>query len=73
MKKLINAPDQVVTDALRGMRAAHGDRLRVSFDPYMVVRADAEFDNPFRPHDHLAPFGRRAARDLDVIGEAEAA
>ncbi len=41
MKKLINAPDQVVADALRGMRAAHGDRLRVSFDPYMVVRADA--------------------------------
>ncbi len=41
MKKLINAPDQVVADALRGMRAAHGDRLRISFDPYMVVRADA--------------------------------
>ena len=41
MKKLINAPDQVVADALRGMQAAHGDRLRVSFDPHMVVRADA--------------------------------
>jgi phosphoenolpyruvate---glycerone phosphotransferase subunit DhaK len=41
MKKLINAPDQVVADALRGMQAAHGDRLRISFDPYMVVRADA--------------------------------
>jgi dihydroxyacetone kinase-like protein len=41
MKKLINAPDQVVADALRGVQAAHGDRLRVSFDPYMVVRADA--------------------------------
>jgi dihydroxyacetone kinase-like protein len=41
MKKLINAPDQVVADALRGVQAAHGDRVRVSFDPYMVVRADA--------------------------------
>ncbi|HEX3804947.1 MAG TPA: dihydroxyacetone kinase subunit DhaK [Solirubrobacteraceae bacterium] len=41
MKKLINAPDQVVVDALRGMQAAHGGRLRVSLDPYMIVRADA--------------------------------
>jgi dihydroxyacetone kinase-like protein len=41
MKKLINAPDQVVADALRGVQAAHGDRVRVSFEPDMVVRADA--------------------------------
>jgi len=41
MKKLINAPDQVVADALRGLLAAHGERVRVSFDPYMIVRADA--------------------------------
>lgn len=41
MKKLINAPDDVVTDALRGMEAAHGDRFRISYDPYLVVRADA--------------------------------
>ena len=41
MKKLINAPDDVVGDALRGMEAAHGDRLRISYDPYTVVRADA--------------------------------
>ncbi|MDE3134473.1 MAG: dihydroxyacetone kinase subunit DhaK [Acidobacteriota bacterium] len=41
MKKLINAPDQVVADALRGVQAAHADRVRVSFDPYMIVRADA--------------------------------
>jgi phosphoenolpyruvate---glycerone phosphotransferase subunit DhaK len=41
MKKLINAPDQVVADALRGMQAAHGDRLRVSYEPYNIVRADA--------------------------------
>jgi len=41
MKKLINAPEAVVEDALRGVEAAHGDRLRVSFDPAYVVRADA--------------------------------
>jgi phosphoenolpyruvate---glycerone phosphotransferase subunit DhaK len=41
MKKLINAPDQVVADALRGVQAAHGDRVRVSLAPYLVVRADA--------------------------------
>jgi phosphoenolpyruvate---glycerone phosphotransferase subunit DhaK len=41
MKKLINSPEDVVRDALRGMEAAHGDRLRISYDPYLVVRKDA--------------------------------
>src|SRR6476619_3528143 len=41
MKKLINAPDDVVADALRGMEAAHGDRFRISYDPYLIVRNDA--------------------------------
>jgi dihydroxyacetone kinase-like protein len=41
MKKLINAPDDVVVDALHGMEAAHSDRLRISYDPKMVVRNDA--------------------------------
>jgi phosphoenolpyruvate---glycerone phosphotransferase subunit DhaK len=41
MKKLINAPDAVVREALEGMEAAHGDRIRVSYDPAFVVRADA--------------------------------
>jgi phosphoenolpyruvate---glycerone phosphotransferase subunit DhaK len=40
MKKLINAPDAVVDDALAGMLAAHGDLLRV-IEPNVVVRADA--------------------------------
>jgi dihydroxyacetone kinase-like protein len=31
----------VLRDALRGMEAAHGDRLRVNYDPPYVVRADA--------------------------------
>src|SRR5919202_779713 len=41
MKKLINAPDAVVREALEGMELAYGDRLRVSFDPAYIVRSDA--------------------------------
>src|SRR4051812_28956501 len=41
MKKLINDPGTVVADALRGMEAAHPDRLRISYDPAYIVRADA--------------------------------
>ena len=41
MKKLINAPDDVLRDSLEGIAAAHGDRVRVSFDPPFIVRADA--------------------------------
>jgi len=41
MKKLINEPDAVVREALEGMEAAHGDRLRISYEPYVIVRADA--------------------------------
>jgi dihydroxyacetone kinase-like protein len=41
MKKLINSPDGVVSDALHGVEAAHGDRLRVSYDPAVIVRKDA--------------------------------
>jgi phosphoenolpyruvate---glycerone phosphotransferase subunit DhaK len=41
MKKLINAPDDVVTEALRGIEAAHSDRFKVSYDPPLIVRADA--------------------------------
>ncbi len=40
MKKLINAPDAVVDDALAGVAAAHGDLVRV-IEPNVVVRADA--------------------------------
>ena len=41
MKKLINAPEDVLRDALEGTAAAHGDRVRVNLDPPYVVRADA--------------------------------
>ena len=40
MKKLINAPETVVDDALAGVVAAHGDLVRV-IEPNVVVRADA--------------------------------
>ncbi|HEX7224201.1 MAG TPA: dihydroxyacetone kinase subunit DhaK [Candidatus Limnocylindria bacterium] len=40
MKKLINAPDAVVDEALAGMTAAHGDLLKV-IEPNVIVRADA--------------------------------
>jgi dihydroxyacetone kinase-like protein len=41
MKKLINAPEDVLRDALEGTAAAHGDRVRVNFDPPFIVRAEA--------------------------------
>ena len=41
MKKLINDPANVVREELQGIEAAHPDLVRVSYDPYTVVRADA--------------------------------
>ena len=41
MKKLINAPDDVVLESLQGVEAAYGDRIRVKYDPRYVVRIDA--------------------------------
>ncbi|HVC32047.1 MAG TPA: dihydroxyacetone kinase subunit DhaK [Chloroflexota bacterium] len=41
MKKLINHPDDVVDESLRGFAVAHAALVRVSFDPRYVVRADA--------------------------------
>src|SRR3954463_13746840 len=41
MKKLINSPDRVLQDALEGTAAAHGDRVRVTLDPPVIVRNDA--------------------------------
>jgi dihydroxyacetone kinase-like protein len=41
MKKLINRPEDVVVEALRGVEAAHGDLVKVHYEPNYVVRADA--------------------------------
>src|SRR5712691_2295625 len=44
MKKLINDPAEVVTDALRGMAVAHPS-LRVDLENQIVFRADAPLEN----------------------------
>ncbi|MDQ3752888.1 MAG: dihydroxyacetone kinase subunit DhaK [Actinomycetota bacterium] len=44
MKKLINSPEDVVTEALQGIEAAHGDALKVSIDPHYICRADAPIE-----------------------------
>jgi dihydroxyacetone kinase-like protein len=41
MKKLINDPQNVVREELRGIELAHPDLVRVSYDPSFIVRADA--------------------------------
>jgi phosphoenolpyruvate---glycerone phosphotransferase subunit DhaK len=41
MKKLINKPEDVVTEELRGIAAAHADVVRVHFDPNYIVRVGA--------------------------------
>jgi dihydroxyacetone kinase-like protein len=41
MKKLINKPEDVVTEELRGMAIAHADMIKVHFGPDFVYRADA--------------------------------
>lgn len=39
MKKLINNPDDIIKEQLEGMQAAHGDLLKVNYEPAYVVRA----------------------------------
>ena len=41
MKKLINKPEDVVTEELQGIAAAHADLVRVQFNPNVIIRADA--------------------------------
>jgi dihydroxyacetone kinase-like protein len=41
VKKLINAPDAVVAEALQGLALAHAELVRVHTDPAYIVRADA--------------------------------
>jgi len=40
VKKLINAPENVVKEALAGMADAHSDLITVHYDPDIIVRAD---------------------------------
>src|SRR5947207_12757790 len=41
LKKLINTPETEVKDALAGVAAAHGDLIRVEYDPNVMIRQDA--------------------------------
>jgi phosphoenolpyruvate---glycerone phosphotransferase subunit DhaK len=41
MKKLINKAEDVVTEALDGIAAAHPGLVKVHFNPHIIVRADA--------------------------------
>lgn len=41
MKKLINAPEDVVVEALRGFGAAHPDLVRIDLENQLVLRSDA--------------------------------
>jgi phosphoenolpyruvate---glycerone phosphotransferase subunit DhaK len=41
LKKLINQPQDVVAESLRGMAAAHADLLKVNAEPPYLVRRDA--------------------------------
>ena len=41
MKKLINRAEDVVREELEGIALAHSDRVKVSLDPYYVMRKDA--------------------------------
>jgi dihydroxyacetone kinase-like protein len=41
VKKIINDPANVVSEALLGFAAAHRDLVRVNFGPHYIVRADA--------------------------------
>src|SRR5277367_3410330 len=45
MKKLINSPENVVTEALHGFAAAHADLVKVQFEPNFIMRADAPVKN----------------------------
>jgi len=41
MKKLINKPEEVVLEELKGIELAHPDLVKVHYDPDFIVRADA--------------------------------
>jgi phosphoenolpyruvate---glycerone phosphotransferase subunit DhaK len=41
LKKLVNKAEDVVREELQGIERAHGDIVRVNFDPHYVVRRDA--------------------------------
>src|SRR5512136_2515512 len=45
MKKLINKPEDVVIEELKGVEYAHPDLVKIHYDPNFVYRADAPVKN----------------------------
>ena len=45
MKKLINSPENVVSESLVGFASAHANLVKVEFNPTYIVRADAPVKN----------------------------
>jgi len=45
MKKLINKPEDVVNEELHGLELAHGDILKVCYEPNYIARIDAPLKN----------------------------
>ena len=45
MKKLLNQAQDLVKESLAGFAAAHGDLVKVHFDPTYIVRADSPKKN----------------------------
>jgi dihydroxyacetone kinase-like protein len=41
MKKLINKPEDVVIEALQGMEKAHGDILKINYEPAYIARKNS--------------------------------
>ena len=41
MKKLINHPDNIIREQLEGMQLAHGDLIKVNYEPYYITRKEA--------------------------------
>ena len=41
MKKLVNSPENVVREELEGIQLAHGDRVKVSLEPFYIARKAA--------------------------------
>jgi len=64
MKKLINRPEDVLADALKGIDAAHPE-LRVDHQHRVIYRARPKPDGKHAGHDHsleLDPGHHRATR-----------
>ena len=73
MKKIINDPNEVVTESLRGFAAAHADLVNVSYGPDFIARSDAPVSGQGRPRFRRRLRARAVARRLRRAGMLDAA